>query len=135
MSGVGTLEPERKVFEDDRVIVWHHDLAPGEHGERHTHERDFVVRILAANEALVYLAQGADTGELACDAIRRWWHRMGKWRYDEEHPILLLADCGGSNGYRVPLFRQQLHQLSGGIPPGSRRSQRRIVVHRRTRSW
>ena len=26
--------------------------------------------------------------------------------------FLLLADCGGSNGYRVPLFRQQLHQLS-----------------------
>ena len=67
---------------------------------------------LAANEALVYLAQGADTGELACDAIRRWWYRLGKWRYDATSPILLLADCGGSNGYRVPLFRQQLYQLS-----------------------
>ena len=67
---------------------------------------------LAANEALVYLAQGADTGQLACDAIRRWWHRLGKRRYDPTSPILLLADCGGSNGYRVPLFRQQLHQLS-----------------------
>ena len=67
---------------------------------------------VAANEALVYLAQGADTGELACDAIRRWWHRLGKWRYDPTSPVLLLADCGGSNGYRVPLFRQQLYQLS-----------------------
>ena len=26
--------------------------------------------------------------------------------------MLITADCGGSNGYRVPLFRQQLHQLS-----------------------
>src|SRR5207253_180705 len=67
---------------------------------------------LAANEALVYLAQGADTGELAVDAIRRWWYRLGKWRYDPTSPILLLADCGGSDGYRVPLFRQQLHGLS-----------------------
>ena len=67
---------------------------------------------VAANEALVYLAQGADTGELACDAIRRWWYRLGQWRYGETCPVLLLADCGGSNGYRVPLFRQQLYLLS-----------------------
>lgn len=67
---------------------------------------------VAANEALVYLAGAADTGELACDAIRRWWYRLGQRRYDTASPILLLADCGGSNGYRVPLFRQQLYQLS-----------------------
>ena len=41
--GVGT----QKVFEDDRVIVWHFDLAPGEQGETHTHHHDFVVRVLS----------------------------------------------------------------------------------------
>ena len=61
---------------------------------------------------MVYLAEGADTGELACDAIRRWWYRLGQRRYDATSPVLLLADCGGSNGYRVPLFRAQLHRLS-----------------------
>jgi hypothetical protein len=58
---------------------------------------------LAQQEALVMLAQGADTGELAAAAIRRWWRRLGKGRYDPRDPILLVADCGGSNGYRVPL--------------------------------
>ncbi len=45
MSGVGT----EKVFEDDRVIVWHLDLAPGQQTERHTHELDYVVRILSGS--------------------------------------------------------------------------------------
>jgi hypothetical protein len=71
-----------------------------------------------ANEALVYLATGADTGELAADAVRRWWKRMGKARYAGAGGILVLADCGGSNGYRVPLYRERLHRvaLALGIP-------------------
>jgi hypothetical protein len=43
MSGVGT----QKVFEDDRVIVWHLDLEPGQHGEQHTHTLDYVVRVIS----------------------------------------------------------------------------------------
>ena len=45
MAGVGT----QKVFENDRVIVWHLDLEPGEQGERHTHELDYVVRVLSGS--------------------------------------------------------------------------------------
>lgn len=43
MPDVGT----RKVFEDESVIVWYFDLAPGEEGELHTHTRDYAVRVLA----------------------------------------------------------------------------------------
>ncbi len=46
------------------------------------------------------------------DAIRRWWHRLGKWQYPADAPLLLLADCGGSNGYRVLLFREHLQHLA-----------------------
>jgi hypothetical protein len=45
MAGVGT----QKVFEDDRVVVWHLDLEPGEHGTRHTHELDYVVRVISGS--------------------------------------------------------------------------------------
>jgi hypothetical protein len=48
-------------------------------------------------------------------AVRRWWHRLGKWRYPAQVPLLLLADCGGSNGYRVPLFREQLQLLANQL--------------------
>lgn len=93
---------------NDRLRAWDHDFPSSSWGK----VIPYGVYDIAANEALVYLAQGADTGELACDAIRRWWYRLGKWRYDPSSPMLLLADCGGSNGYRVPLFRQGLYQLS-----------------------
>ena len=73
---------------------------------------------LAENEGFVLLATGADTGELACHALRRWWFRRGKWKYSEAGGILVLADCGGSNGYRVPLFREHLCHMARriGIP-------------------
>jgi hypothetical protein len=55
-------------------------------------------------------------GALAADAIRRWWHRLGRWHYPADSPLLLLADCSGSNGYRVPVSREQ--QTSGrGFKP------------------
>ena len=64
------------------------------------------------NEALVYLATGSDTGELAADAVRRWWFRLGQRSYGGVEGMLLLADCGGSNGYRVALYREQLGLLA-----------------------
>jgi len=105
---LGRFERVGQAWTNDRLPAWDHDFPSSSWGK----VIPYGVYDLAANEALVYLAQGADTGELACDAIRRWWYRLGKWRYDVTSPILLLADCGGSNGYRVPLFRQQLWQLS-----------------------
>ena len=105
---LGRFERPGMAWTDDRMRAWDHDFPSWSWGK----VIPYGVYDVAANEALVYLAQGADTGELACDAIRRWWYRLGKWRYDGTNPVLLLADCGGSNGYRVPLFRQQLHQLS-----------------------
>lgn len=105
---LGRFERAGKAWTDNRLQAWDHDFPSSSWGK----VIPYGVYDLAANEALVYLAQGADTGELACDAIRRWWYRLGRQRYPATSPILLLADCGGSNGYRVPLFRQQLYHLS-----------------------
>lgn len=62
MSGVGT----QKVFENDRVIVWHFDLEPGEQGATHTHKLDYVVRVLSGSTLEVFGATGnlLDTVEL-----------------------------------------------------------------------
>jgi Rhodopirellula transposase DDE domain len=105
---LGRFERAGAAWTDGRLRAWDHDFPSSSWGK----VIPYGVYDVAADEALVYLAQGADTGELACDAIRRWWYRLGKWLYDATSPVLLLADCGGSNGYRVPLFRQQLHHLS-----------------------
>lgn len=108
---LGEFDRSGKAWTNTRMRSWDHDFPSSSWGK----VIPYGVYDLAANEALIYLAFGADTGELACDAIRRWWYRLGKWRYDPASPILVLADCGGSNGYRVPLFRQRLYELSGRL--------------------
>lgn len=62
MAGVGT----QKVFENDRVVVWHLDLAPGEQGERHTHKLDYVIQIVSGSTLEVAGPNGEllDTVEL-----------------------------------------------------------------------
>ena len=91
--------------------AWDHDFPSSSWGK----VIPFGVYDLARNHALMYLAEGSDTGRLAVDAVRRWWFRIGKWNYAQNAPILLLADCGGSNGYRVTLFRDQLQQLANRL--------------------
>jgi hypothetical protein len=105
---LGEFDRSGAAWTDTRWPSWDHDFPSSSWGK----VIPYGVYDLAGNEALIYLAQGADTGVLACDAIRRWWYRMGRWRYDPASPLLLLADCGGSNGYRVPLFRERLFALS-----------------------
>ena len=39
----------------------------------------------------------------------------GQVAYPAEAPLLLLADCGGSNGYRIALFREQLQLLANRL--------------------
>jgi hypothetical protein len=90
------------------VRAWDHDFPSYSWGK----VIPYGVYDLGRNEALMYLAQGFDTGQLAVAAIRRWWYRLGQWSYPKDVPLLLLADCGGSNGYRVPLFREQLQHLA-----------------------
>ncbi len=64
MAGVGT----EKVFENDRVVVWHLDLAPGEHGARHTHKLDYVVRILSGSTVEVFGPDDESLGTLELEA-------------------------------------------------------------------
>ena len=54
MAGVGT----EKVFENDRVVVWHFDLEPGAATERHTHKRDYLVRIISGARMEVFGPDG-----------------------------------------------------------------------------
>lgn len=108
---LGTFHRAGTAWTNGRVRAWDHDFPSSAWGK----VIPYGVYDLSRNESLVYLAQGADTGHLAVDAVRRWWHRLGKWNYPADAPLLLLADCGGSNGYRVPLFREHLQLLANGL--------------------
>jgi hypothetical protein len=67
---------------------------------------------IAANQGWVSIGIDHDTAEFAVESIRRWWREMGKPLYPKARRLLITADCGGSNGYRVRLWRVQLQKLA-----------------------
>ena len=68
---------------------------------------------LSRNEGAVYVGTSADTSEFAVTAIAQWWAEHGSKHYPNATQLLILADGGGSNGYRTRLWKEQLQsQLS-----------------------
>ena len=63
---------------------------------------------LAHNLGYVAVGKSADTPEFAVDAIAWWWLKFGSCRFPDVPELLILADAGGSNGYRPRRWKQQL---------------------------
>ncbi len=67
---------------------------------------------LANNEGWVSVGDTADTAEFAVESIRRWWHQMGRARFPGATRLLVTADAGGSNGYRLRAWKVHLAALA-----------------------
>ena len=67
---------------------------------------------VTANTGWVNVGIDHDTSEFAVESIRRWWREMGEVVYPRARRLLITADCGGSNGYRVRLWRRELQKLA-----------------------
>ena len=67
---------------------------------------------LARNTGWVSVGISGDTAEFSTATIGRWWTHMGKAAYPEAKSLLITADCGGSNGYRVRLWLLCLQKLA-----------------------
>ncbi len=65
---------------------------------------------LTHNRGTVYVGSSADTPEFAVTALARWWEEEGRATYPEANQLLVLADSGGSNGYRPRMWKQQLQE-------------------------
>ena len=53
-----------------------------------------------------------DTAEFAVSSIRTWLERMGRQRYPKARELTITADCGGSNGARVRLWKVELQRFA-----------------------
>jgi hypothetical protein len=67
---------------------------------------------LAANTGWVTVGSDGDTAAFAVATLRRWWEHVGKPRYPDTKRLLMNADAGGSNGYRVRLWKTELAALA-----------------------
>lgn len=104
---IGNFHHPGRAITDGRIRVQDHDFVNAE--QRLV---PYGVFDTVRNEGFVYLARGADTSELACDAIWRWWQRLGRRQHWGVSRILVLCDCGGSNGNRQHRFKEELCYLA-----------------------
>ena len=83
---------------------------------------------IAANQGWVNVGISADTAAFAVESIRRWWQRLGRARYPRARRLAITADCGGSNGARVRLWKRELQRFAdetglavtvAHLPPGT----------------
>lgn len=65
-----------------------------------------------ANVGWVSVGTDHDTSEFAVESIRRWWNKMGRLRYPDATELMITADGGGSNGYRVRLWKVALQKFA-----------------------
>src|SRR5690606_1358341 len=70
---------------------------------------------LRQNEGWVSVGLSHDTAEFAVQTIRTWWNEMGAPKYPDANSLLITADGGGSNGYRLRLWKHELQQLVNEI--------------------
>ncbi|GAB6147317.1 ISAzo13 family transposase [Desulfocicer niacini] len=83
---------------------------------------------LSRNEGWVSVGISKDTAEFAVESIRRWWNEMGCLIYPHATRLLITADGGGSNGYRIRLWKKEIQAFSNELgidiqichfPPGT----------------
>jgi hypothetical protein len=67
---------------------------------------------LGADEGWVSVGDDADTAGFAVATIGRWWAQMGRQRYPKATRLLICADAGGSNGYRIRAWKVELAKLA-----------------------
>ena len=63
-----------------------------------------------SNRGLVCVGTSSDTPAFAVDALEYWWIHERPLRFPKATELLILADCGGSNGNRARVFKWRLHQ-------------------------
>jgi hypothetical protein len=83
---------------------------------------------LERNVGWVSVGQDHDTATFAVETLRRWWQGDGASAYPEADQLLVCCDGGGSNGYRLRLWKYELSRFANEtglavtvchLPPGT----------------
>lgn len=83
---------------------------------------------LGQNTGFVNVGTDHDTATFAVASIRGWWRHEGRQLYPAAPRLLITADGGGSNGYRLRLWKLELQRLADQLglaiavchfPPGT----------------
>ena len=88
----------------------------------------FGIYDIGRNTGFVNVGTDHDTGAFAVASIRGWWRHEGRRLYPHATTMLITADGGGSNGWRLRLWKWELQRFANAIglpiavchfPPGT----------------
>lgn len=67
---------------------------------------------IGRNAGFVNIGTDHDTGAFAVASIRGWWRAEGRRLYSGADRLLITADGGGSNGWRLRLWKLELQKFA-----------------------
>jgi hypothetical protein len=122
---IGNFKNHGKLWQQTPIAVYDHDFPTHAVGKA----VPYGIYDTQKNSGTVFVGHSADTPSFAVECIQKWWRKYGKKQYPEKTKLLIVADSGGSNGYRSRVWKYQIqkqlcdeHGLSVQIchyPPGT----------------
>lgn len=76
------------------------------------HAIPYGVLDLTRDEGWVSVGIDGNTAQFAAASIQGWWEHLGRQRYPQATTLTITADCGGSNGNRLRLWKAELQRLA-----------------------
>ena len=121
---VGNFKNAGKTYQEQPLQVHDHDFRSLADGIA----IPYGIYDVLANTGTVVVGTSHDTPYFAVDCLAFWWRTVSQLRYPAATQLTVLADCGGSNGYRPRAWKHGLqyrfcnpHGLSVRVvhyPPG-----------------
>ena len=94
------MKDPRKVLDHDFPLPGLGKVAP------------YGVYLVNKNTGFVNLGSDHDTSAFAVESIRRWWNIVGQPTFPDAKRLYINCDGGGSNGWRVRLWKYELALLA-----------------------
>jgi hypothetical protein len=103
---IGNFKNQGREWGKEAVKVLDHDFPTSESAA------PFGILDIAKNAGFINVGKSHDTAQFAVASITKWWMKIGKKIYSKAKGLLIVADSGGSNGYRNNLWKYELQKLA-----------------------
>jgi len=104
---LGNFYRDGRLYTTEEIQVYDHDFTSFAEGVIIPHG----IYDLQRNTGYLHLGTSHETSAFACDCLRNWWYKQGRFNYPDATSMLVLCDGGGSNSSRHYIFKHDLQAL------------------------
>ncbi len=121
---VGAFKNSGREWQQEPIEVNVHDFPDPKQGKA----IPYGIYDVGHDRGWVSVGQDHDTASFAVARLQRWWQVVGQPSYPQAQQLLICADSGGSNGYRLRLWKLELQHFADQagleitvchLPPGT----------------